>query len=115
MSDITTLLTGTITCYDGYAPTGAKPPYVVNRPLVIDHVNLAIAGNAIDWDHQFTLYCCAGSVEASLNLAKAVIAKLQGARVEGSTLAASMGYSGALVEGQYESQVTVQTHQGGTE
>lgn len=97
----------------GYAPSGARLPYVVSRPLLIDDVATALNGDAIDWDFQFSLYCCAASVEACFNLAVEVIAELQGQRVGGTTLSASMGYSGAQVEGHYESQVTVQLNQGG--
>lgn len=112
LNDINALVTET-SCYLGYAPTGAKLPYVVHRPLLVDDQTVAVAGNAIDWDFQSTLYCCAGSVEASFNLALAVVGTLQGARVGGSTLSASIGYSGAEVEGHYESQITVQINQGG--
>lgn len=96
----------------GYAPTGAKVPYVVSRPLLVDDLSLAVNGDAIDWDFQFSLYCCAASVEASYNLAIMVMNDLQGQRVGGTTLTTSMGYIGAQVEGHYESQVTVQLNQG---
>jgi len=99
--------------YKGYAPTNAKVPYVVDRPLIIDHEDVALDGSAIGWDNQFALYCAAGSVEASLNLAKEVIIALQGKYVGGSTLDTSMGYSGAQVEGHYETQVTAQINTGG--
>lgn len=100
-------------CFDGYAITGAKLPYVVNRPLILQpEGELTLCGGAIGWDNQFTLYCAAGSPEASYNLAKMVMSLLQGKRVLDSTLATSMGYSGAPVEGHYESQVTVQVAQG---
>jgi hypothetical protein len=112
-NEITDLITQ-VPAHTGYAPTGAPLPYVVSRPLLVDTVTeLAISGDAIDWDFQYTLYCCAASVEASFNLALAVIGTLQGAYVGGTTLAASMGYNGAEVEGHYESQVTVQLNQGG--
>jgi len=99
--------------HTGYAPTGAKLPYVVSRPLLLDTVEVAINGDALGWDYQASLYCCAGSVEASFNLALAVVGTLQGTRVGGTTISASIGYSGAQVEGHYESQVTVQLNQGG--
>lgn len=97
----------------GYAPTGAKLPYVVSRPLLIDDLELAINGEAIDWDLQYSLYCCGASVEASHNLALMVMRELHGKRVGNTTLSTSMGYDGAQVEGHYESQVTVQLNQGG--
>lgn len=97
----------------GYAPTGAQPPYVVSRPLLLDDINLAIAGNDIAWDAQFSIYCVGASVEASYNLAVQTMQDLQGKRVGGTTLTTSMGYTGAQVEGLYESQVTVQLNQGG--
>lgn len=97
----------------GYPPTGAKLPYVVSRPLLIDDIEVAIAGNGSVFDFQFSLYCCGASVEASFNLALQTMQDLQGKRVGGTTLTTSMGYSGAPVEGHYESQVTVQLNQGG--
>jgi hypothetical protein len=102
-----------LTLYTGYAPTGAVLPYTVHRPLTVTEVNLAVNGDALSWDHQTTLYCCGGSVEASYNLGLAVMRALQGVRVAGTTLSVSMGYSGTQVEGHYESQITVQLHQGG--
>lgn len=99
--------------YTGYAATGATLPYVVHRPLLVDDQTVAISGDAVDWDFQTTLYCAGGSVEASFNLALAVAGTLQGARVGGTTLSASIGYSGAEVDGHYESQITVQLNQGG--
>jgi len=103
-----------VAVYPGYAPSGAALPYVVTRPLDIDTVTeLAINGDAVDWDVQIAAYCVAAGVEASFNLALAVIGTLQGARMRGTTLSASMGYNGAEVEGNYESQITVQLNQGG--
>lgn len=99
--------------HTGYPPTGAKLPYVVHRPLLVGALELAITGDALDYDWQTSLYCCGESVEASFNLALAVSGTLQGARVGGTTLTASIGYVGAEVEGHYESQVTVQLNQGG--
>lgn len=96
----------------GYPPTGSVLPYSCVRPLYSDTISLALDGTAIGWDDQFTIYCAGGSVEASFNLAVAVIKATHGQRVGGTTLAASMGYSGAQVEGHYESQVTVQLNQG---
>ena len=112
LTDIGALVTQA-TLFTGYAQTGASLPYVVHRPLLVEPETQAIAGQAIDWDFQTTLYCCAASVEASFNLALAVCGTLQGARVGDTTLSASIGYSGASVEGHYESQVTVQLNQGG--
>lgn len=102
-----------VSCYNGYAPSNAKVPYVVNRPLIVDHENVALNGAALDWDNQFSLFAAGGSVEASYNLALDVISALQGKRVGGSTLDTSMGYVGAQVEGHYESQVTAQVNTGG--
>lgn len=99
--------------YVGEAATGAKAPYVVTRPLFVDNDSLAISGDALGWGTQYSVYCRGASVEASYNLALSVIGTLQGKRVGGSTLSASLGYNGAPVEGQFESQVTVQLNQGG--
>lgn len=110
-NDITALVTAA-PAHEGYAPTGAKTPYVVSRPLLADDLEIALNGDALGWDFQFSLYCAAASVEASFNLAIAVMQDLQGKRVGGTTLTTSMGYIGAQVEGHYESQVTVQLNQG---
>lgn len=111
LDDINGLITG-VPAFIGYAASGQKLPYVASRPLLADDLEAAIAGNAIDWDFQFTIYCCAASVAASFNLAMMVMNQLQGQRVGGTTLAVSLGYDGALVEGHYESAVVVQLHQG---
>ena len=114
LNDITALgQAAGLTIHMGYAPTGAKLPYTVHRPLILDDIEVAIAGNAIDWDYQTSLYACGASVEASFNLAVELIHALQGAPCGGTTLSTSMGYSGAPVEGHYETQVTVQLNQGG--
>ena len=111
LNDIVALVTAAPTVV-GYPATGTPLPYVTARPLVIGGDELALDGSAIDWDFQFTLYCCGASVEACFNLAVLVMGQLQGKRVGSTTLATSMGYSGAQVEGHYESQVTVQLNQG---
>lgn len=113
IEDISLLVKHHATVYPGYAATGARLPYMVHRPLLVDDAALALSGDALGWDFQTTIYCCAASVEASFNLALAVVGTLQGARVGGTALSASIGYSGAQVEGHYESQVTVQLNQGG--
>lgn len=97
----------------GQAATKASLPYVVGRPLILDFDELALNGDAISWDNQYSLYCAGASVDASFNLAKAVMQALHGQYVLGSTLATSLGYIGAQVEGHYETQVTVQINQGG--
>lgn len=113
LNDIDALVT-VVPSHIGYAPTGAELPYAVHRPLYIDTDDSeALNGDAIVWDTQTAIYCCAASVEASFNLALSIMKTLQGARVAGTTLSTSMGYSGAQVEGHYESQVTVQLNQGG--
>lgn len=113
MTEISALArTSGLTVFDGYAKTGSTPPYVVNRPMILDTEDLTICGQAMDWDFSFTLYCVGASVEASYNLAIRLIRALQGQRVGDSTLSCSMGYSGAQVESRYETQVTVQINQG---
>lgn len=98
----------------GYPPTGAKLPFVVSRPLLMDQMEeVTLAGQSLVLDYQFSLYCAGGSVEASWNLAVLVCGELQGQRVGGTTLSTSVGYIGAPVEGHYETQVTVQLNQGG--
>lgn len=110
-NDIMAMVT-VATTVSGYPSTDQQLPYVVGRPLIIDDLEVALAGNGNVWDFQFSLYCCAASVEASFNLAVAVMGELHGQRAGGTALSTSMGYSGAQVEGHYESQVTVQLNQG---
>ncbi|QBZ73205.1 tail terminator [Microbacterium phage Theresita] len=102
-----------LVAYTGYPSSNSRAPYVVVRPMIVDTENIAINGATIDWDHQYGLYCVGGSVEASFNLAKAVVQGLDGERMGDSTLSPSIGYVGAQVEGNYETQVTVQSTQGG--
>ena len=106
------LATLKVPVYVGYPATGATMPYVVIRPLIADPTNEALAGNAIDWDNQISAYCAASGVEASVNLGFGVMRILQGRRVAGQVLSTSMGYSGAPVEGHFETQVTIQSNQG---
>lgn len=98
---------------EGYPRTASTVPYYVHRPLFVGDDELALNGEALSWDHQTTFYCCAASPTASYNMAMDLMRVLQGSRVAGTTLSTSMGYSGAQVEGHYESQVTVQLNQGG--
>uniref|UniRef100_A0AAU6R607 Tail terminator protein n=1 Tax=Micrococcus phage Olihed TaxID=3092209 RepID=A0AAU6R607_9CAUD len=115
--DIQSLVTAVealgVTTAPGYPGSKTRAPYVVVRPMIIDHENVAINGQTIDWDHQYGLYCVGGSVEASFNLARAVVQGLDGQRVGGDVVSASIGYVGAQVEGNYETQVTAQSTQGG--
>lgn len=99
--------------YEGLPATGARLPYTVTRPLLLDPHTGAISGDSMGWDTNFTTYCAAASPEASYNLAIAVMAALEGQRIGDSPARVSMGYAGAAVEGHYESQVTIQTDQGG--
>lgn len=112
LHDIDALVT-TAPSHIGYAPTGAKAPFVVTRPLLYgDALERAISGDSLGWDVQFSLYCAGASVEASYNLAVEVMQSLDAQPVGGTTLSTSMGYIGAVVEGHYETQVTVQLNQG---
>lgn len=111
-TDISAVVT-VATVYSGYAPKGAEHPYIVHRPLLVNPDAVAINGDATDWDHQSSMYCCASSSEAAYNLGLAVMNQLQGARVSGTTLSVSMGYAGSPIEGHYETQLTIQLNQGG--
>lgn len=102
-----------IVVFPGYPGTQARAPYVVVRPMIFEHENISIGGEAVDWDHQFGLYCVGGSVDASFNLARMVVSALDGSRMGDSTMSLSVGYVGAQVEGNYETQITTQSHQGG--
>lgn len=113
LSEIKTLLQAAgLTTHTGYAPTGAKPPYCVARPMISLPETEAITGAVIGWDSNFAVYCVAGSVGASYNLGRRAVAALQGTRAGGTTLSCSVGYTGAQVEGRYETQITVQLDQG---
>lgn len=111
LDELLALLTE-VSTFSGYAVTGARLPYVTGRALYLDPGEPALDGSAVAWDDQYSLYCSGASVEAADNLARYVMRTLQGARVGGTTVSTSMGYSGAVVEGHYESQVTAQLHQG---
>ncbi|WNN95214.1 tail terminator [Microbacterium phage Tinyman4] len=114
MDDIKGLVeAASLPIHNGYAPTGARVPYTVQRPIIMAANEEAINGDGLSWDQQMGLYACGASVEASYNLALDLMRVLQGKRSGGSTLSTSMGYVGAQVEGHYESQVTVQLTQGG--
>lgn len=99
--------------YSGYPATSALPPYVTLKPLTMTPTDIAICGDATAWDSQFTASCTARSAEAADNLARDLAQSLQGRPLAGCTLACSVAYSGALVEGLYESLVTIQINEGG--
>lgn len=104
----TVLLSVGVPIYEGYAATGAKLPYIVHRPSLIDVVSSSIGGESLVWDFSHAIYCCAESVEASFNLAKLVLTTIQGVRLGDTVAAASLSYTGARVEGWYETLVTIQ-------
>lgn len=113
MSQITSHLTNVdAEGFTGYADTGARAPYYVIRPMITNPGDLSLCGQSLGWDFQFGVYCCGSSVEASFNIAVAVMQALQGTRVGDSTLSCTMGYVGSLQESHYETQVTVQINQG---
>lgn len=101
-----------VTVAPGYPKNNTQLPYMVHRPLVTDPADQALCGQALDWDVQHTVYCCGESVEASYNMAKALLQHLQTVRQGNTTLSASLGYVGAQLEGHYETQVTIQLNQG---
>lgn len=107
-----TLRDAQLPAHQGYATTGAKPPYVVVRPMTVLPGELNLDGMPTSWDNYYGIYCVGASVSASLNLSAAVVRTLQGRRVAGEVLSCSVGYSGAKVEGQYETQVTIQAYRG---
>lgn len=114
MSDIISAIEASgITVYDGEAATGARLPYIVVRPLNLGAEDLALSGGSMAWNNEFTAYCCGAGHTASFNVAKLLIQAVQGMHVGDSTLSTTLGYVGARVEGNYETQVTIQVHQGG--
>lgn len=98
--------------YNGYAATAARVPYVVVRPMTLDPLQESVGGPAMVWDTRYALYAVAGSVAASYNLAVSLLQVLNGARISGSYMSASLGYVGALTEGAYETQVTTLSMKG---
>ena len=112
-TQLTTALNSvSVSKHPGYPPTGAQAPYVVLRPMITTPVELALTGDAIAWDGRWGAYCVGESVDASYNIAIAVMQALQGYYLNDSTLSVSMGYVGAQIEGLYETQVTIQADQG---
>lgn len=101
-----------VAVYKGYAVTGATLPYMVIRPLSLLSEEESVGGPSMVWDSQNSIYCVAGSVEASHNLALAAMRAVEGNRVGGHYLSTSLGYVGALIEGAYETQVTTQVRKG---
>lgn len=114
LADIITVLQTTgVPVYEGAPATGAQLPYIVVRPLNLSADDVALSGDAVVWDSQVAAYCCAAGSTASFNVAKLLIQATQGTRVGDSTMTNTLGYVGARVEGNYETQVTIQVHQGG--
>lgn len=101
-----------VSAFSGYASTGSKAPYVAVRPLISDPGDLALNGMPVGHDTRYSAYCVGASVDASFNLAKLVVLAVQGKRVAGEMASCSLGYSGALIESRYETQVTIQLNQG---
>ena len=98
--------------FSGYPDSGAQLPYITHRPMITLPGELAVAGNAIGWSDNHGVYCSGASVEASHNLARAVLTALDGARVGDYVVTPSIGYIGARVEGAYETEITLQANQG---
>lgn len=112
-SEIVALIKATgLSAFSGYAKTGSVPPYVVIRPMTSDYEDLTINGEVVSYDSRFSAHCVGASVDASHNLGKQVVSAIRGKRVAGNVAVCSVGYSGALVESRYETQVTIQIDQG---
>lgn len=110
MDELTAVLSGidaNVPVYSGYAPTGARAPYLVVRPLYLESAGDALSGDSVGWSDQTSVYAVAASVTASGNLARAVVRETHGLYVGGSALSATANYAGVQIEGQYESQVTI--------
>ena len=103
-----------VQAYAGEAPTGAHPPYVVVRPgtVAVADDTTALCGLQVAWDVSYDLHCRAGSGEASWNIALDCVTALQGTRTSQGVLSCTVNYTGALVEGAYETQLSVQLYQG---
>lgn len=108
LDDILTGLGGVgFSVYKGYAPNNAKPPHAVLRPVYLGDGPVPLSGPQLAYPATIGVYCRGASVEASFNMAVAAIKALDGLAMRGTQAVASMGYTGAVVDGAYESQVTV--------
>lgn len=118
MSQIKALAQATLTdtvVYPGYAPGGTRPPYAVVRPISESPAYVSLAGETGSTDQTYGVYCVGDSVLTSHTIASKVLSGFQGARVgiphgvipSDSVATATLTYTGALVDGLYESLVTV--------
>lgn len=107
LDSIAQLLRPIAPVYVGYAESMADLPYIVIRPLYLSPTDNSVCGGAVAWDEQVSVYCCASSVQASYNLCKLVIEAIDGKMVDGHVASAYAGYADSLIEGHYESNVTI--------
>lgn len=91
----------------GYPHTGVRPPYIVVRPLSSTTETQSLEGTMV-WSGEYAVYCVADTVWGSANLAMDAKKLLDGVYIDGTTLTASMSYTGSPVQGLYESLVTIQ-------
>lgn len=99
--------------YQGYAATGAKLPYMVVRPISTDPDGATVCGEATTWTDRLGVYCCAGSVGASANLARDAAGEIVSFFSGVSATTVAVAYYGNVLEGQYESLVTITVTEGG--
>lgn len=91
----------------GYPQTKMRPPYIVVRPLSSTVETQSLESTMV-WSGEYAVYCVADTVWGSANLAMDVKKLLDGVYIDGTTLTASMSYTGSPVQGLYESLVTIQ-------
>lgn len=100
--------------YDGFAPNGCTDKhYAVVRPMAAITADTPIAGASYDHSLTVGVYCRADGITASYNMGVATVNQLNGLVLAGSMLTADLSYTGALIDGQYESAVTVTYIRGG--
>ena len=91
----------------GYPQTKMRPPYIVVRPLSSTAETQSLESTMV-WSGEYAVYCVADTVWGSANLAMDAKKLLDGVYIDGTTLTASMSYTGSPVQGLYESLVTIQ-------
>lgn len=98
--------------YVGYAADNARTPYMVIRPVSDDPQQHTVCGGAVTWSAVMGVYCVAGGVAASTNLARDVAGELSGSKLGNNVVTSAVAYYGQRLEGLYESMVTIQSIQG---
>ena len=110
---VTILQSANVTVYSGYAFTEATAPYIVVRPLAFIPDTLTLSGTPFASAESFSVYCCGASVEASFNLALSVMSVIADQRIGGYVPVMRINYTGAEVQGLYETNLEITMETGG--